>query len=181
MTLHEAIATVDLSISRPKHQIFNDVVRVAQAAGLLIDDVDLNKPWGFYVRFDGAGADEFIAEFFPGLSPEEARLGNPELPLSPKFLLVSPNELLSWQYHERRAERWAYLTDGAYYKSLTDEQGEPQAAAAGTVVQFARGERHRLVGLPDSYVLVAEIWQHTDAGNPSDEADIIRLADKYKR
>jgi hypothetical protein len=30
-------------------------------------------------------------------------------------------------------------------------------------------------------VLVAEIWQHTDPGNPSNEDDIVRLADDYSR
>lgn len=181
MALIEDIKRVDLSAARPKHHIFNDIVRASHAAGLIIDDVDLNKPWGFYIRFDGVGADDFIGHFFPGLSPEDARLGNLELSLSPKFLLVAPGEILSWQYHDRRAERWAYLTDGAYHKSLSDDQGDLQHASAGDVVQFAQGERHRLAGLPDKYVLVAEIWQHTDADNPSEEADIIRLADKYKR
>lgn len=181
MALIEDIKKVDLSPDRPKHHIFNDIVRASHAANLIIDDVDLNKPWGFYIRFDGQGADDFVRHFFPGLSPEEARLGNPELSLSPKFLLVAPGEILSWQYHGRRAERWAYLTDGAYHRSLDDEQGEPRYAKAGDVVQFAQGERHRLSGLQDAYVLVAEIWQHTEPDAPSDEADIVRLADKYKR
>jgi hypothetical protein len=40
--------------------------------------------------------------------------------------------------------------------------------------------RHRLVGLGDWGVL-AEIWQHTDLQNPSDEEDIVRLQDDYGR
>lgn len=175
------IQQIDTSPSRPKYLIFNDIVRAAQVAGYTIDDVDINKPWGFYVRFDASAAKQFIGEFFPGLGYEDACLGNPDKQLSPKILLVSPGELLSWQYHHRRAERWAFLTDGAYYKSFDDNQGELHEAKAGIVVQFAQGERHRLVGIEKSYVLVAEIWQHVDKNNPSDEADIVRLEDKYKR
>jgi mannose-6-phosphate isomerase len=43
-----------------------------------------------------------------------------------------------------------------------------------------KGERHRLIGL-DSWRIVAEIWQHTDLENPSDEDDIVRLQDDFGR
>jgi mannose-6-phosphate isomerase len=36
------------------------------------------------------------------------------------------------------------------------------------------------VGLED-YAVVAEIWQHSDADNPSDENDIVRLQDDFGR
>ena len=35
-----------------------------------------------------------------------------------------------------------------------------------------------LIGL-DNYSIVAEIWQHTDKNNPSDEEDIIRVQDDF--
>lgn len=181
MSLISKMQQVDTSTVAPKHKIFNEVVKLAHAHGYTIDDVDLNKPWGFYIRFEASDAERFVPEFFPGLSLEAARLGNPEATLSPKFLLVCPGELLSWQYHKRRAERWAFLTPGAYYKSENDDQGELQHAQLGDVVQFQDGERHRLVGQSGAYVLVAEIWQHTDSMVLSDEADIVRLDDKYKR
>jgi mannose-6-phosphate isomerase-like protein (cupin superfamily) len=180
-TFSDAIKNIDISRDRQKHHIFNDVIRVMHTHGYVIDDVDLNKPWGFYIRLEGSGASQFIEAFFPGLTYEEACLGNPKAALSPKILLVSPGEILSWQYHNRRAERWAFLTEGAYYKSLNDEQGEVREASVGEVVQFAQGERHRLAALQDAYVLVAEIWQHTDKNTLSDEADIVRLEDKYQR
>ena len=56
-----------------------------------------------------------------------------------------------------------------------------QLAEAGEVVQFAKSERHRLVGAMGHYTLVAEIWQHTNPEQLSDEADITRLQDDYKR
>ena len=46
--------------------------------------------------------------------------------------------------------------------------------------KLKKGERHRLIGLTD-YVVLAEIWQHTDPNNPSDENDIVRLSDDYGR
>ena len=47
-------------------------------------------------------------------------------------------------------------------------------------ITIAQGERHRIVGL-DTWALIAEIWQHEDATNPSNEEDIVRLEDKYGR
>jgi mannose-6-phosphate isomerase-like protein (cupin superfamily) len=139
------------------------------------------KPWGAYLRLAADDADRFVEDFFPGLDPTEARLGVEGAELSPKFLVVTPGQRLSWQYHDRRAERWCFLTQGAYRKSVTDDEGDRIVAEAGEVVQFVTGERHRLEGMPDSLVLVAEIWQHVDPQNPSNEDDIIRLSDDYKR
>lgn len=140
-----------------------------------------NKPWGAYLRLVAGDADRFIEDFFPGLDPKEARLGVEGAELSPKFLLVAPGQRLSWQYHDRRAERWRFLTEGAYRKSLSDVESDRMSASVGEVVQFATGERHRLVGMPGELVLVAEIWQHVDPSLPSDEDDIVRLADDYQR
>jgi len=47
-------------------------------------------------------------------------------------------------------------------------------------INLKQGERHRLIGL-DDFSVVAEIWQHTDLQNLSDENDIIRLNDEYGR
>jgi mannose-6-phosphate isomerase len=33
----------------------------------------------------------------------------------------------------------------------------------------------------ETWGVVAEIWQHTDAAAPSDEHDIVRVADDYDR
>ncbi|MDB5183721.1 MAG: mannose-6-phosphate isomerase [Candidatus Saccharibacteria bacterium] len=150
-------------------------------AGYMIVDLADQKPWGAYFRIDGSQAETFIADFFPSLSVSEARLGIRDAELSPKVLLVEPRQRLSWQYHDRRAERWMFLTTGAYVKSQTDEQTSVQTAQPGEVVQFQKGERHRLVGAEDGYTVVAEIWQHADRDNPSNEDDIVRVADDYQR
>lgn len=152
--------------------------------GYRIVEQDLTKPWGAYYRMSSLDAERFVHEFFPDLSMVEARLGREDVELSPKFLLVAPGHRLSWQYHDRRAERWRFLTSGAYYRSHDNKLPSTLTVArAGTVVQFDAGERHRLGSEPYSknYTLVAEIWQHTDQDKHSDEDDIVRLEDDYKR
>lgn len=175
------LQNLDLQPGRAPEDVNREVAEALKEFGYTIALHDYERPWGGFNQLDNGDADRFVGEFFPGLTPEDARLGNIEAPLSPKILTVGPKERLSWQYHHRRAERWAYLTSGGYYKSLTDEQGELHEAQPGEVVQFTQSERHRLVGAVGHYTLVAEIWQHTDAGNLSNEGDIVRLADDYKR
>jgi hypothetical protein len=50
----------------------------------------------------------------------------------------------------------------------------------GDQLILKQGERHRLIGL-ENYSVVAEIWQHTDVNDPSDEDDIIRVQDDFGR
>lgn len=179
--LKSQLESMKLGAERSAQEVNEEVRVILESSGYTIALSDYARPWGGFNQLDNSDANEFVEEFFPGLSPEEARLGHPELELSPKILVVAPEQRLSWQYHDRRAERWAYLTEGAYYKSLTDDQGDIHYAYAGEVVQFEKSERHRLVGAVGHYTLVAEIWQHTDHNNLSDENDIVRLADDYKR
>lgn len=179
MELKQKLEGID-SYSQDKRKFIEAVTGAVKESGYTIVELNDEKPWGGYIRIDNAEADKFVGEFFPGVSPEEARLGL-DIELSPKILIVSPEQRLSWQYHHRRAERWVFLTDGSYNKSETDEEGEPVGVKAGHVVQFETGERHRLNGIPTEYSLVAEIWQHTDPENPSDENDIVRLQDDYNR
>jgi mannose-6-phosphate isomerase-like protein (cupin superfamily) len=101
--------------------------------------------------------------------------------LSPKILIVQPGKRLSWQYHFRRAELWKVIAgEVGVAKSETDEEKQPTKYSAGQIIKLKQGERHRLIGL-DNWGVVAEIWQHTDENNPSDEEDIIRLQDDFGR
>jgi mannose-6-phosphate isomerase-like protein (cupin superfamily) len=163
-----------------KNTYINRTAEALEKMGFAIAEVNYEKPWGGYIRIDNSQADEFIGTFFKDLPVEEARLGK-GVEVSPKLLIVLPSQRLSWQYHGRRAERWTFLTPGGYYRSDTDDQGEMIEAEDGHSVQFQQGERHRLVGGEDGYTVVAEIWQHTDPNNPSDEDDIVRLQDDYMR
>lgn len=175
------LAVIKNDNSIEKDTFVKEVIDYVKDAGYTIVEINDQKPWGAYIRMSSDEADRFIEEFFPGLTPEEARLGIENAELSPKLLIVAPNQRLSWQYHTRRAERWTFLTPGGYNKSETDDEGDVVRAKPGDVVQFLRGERHRLVGVDGQYVVVAEIWQHADVSAPSNEEDIVRLADDYKR
>lgn len=181
MSLYTALLDVESSPQISKQDLVALITQAIPEAGYSVFEIDDGRPWGAFFRLENHNADEFVREFFPGLDPVAARLGNDKAELSPKILLVSPGQRLSWQYHDRRAERWAFLNKGGYHKSLTDDQGEVVIADSGDIVQFAKGERHRLVGAPDGYTLVAEIWQHVDPKELSHEDDIIRLHDDYKR
>ena len=57
---------------------------------------------------------------------------------------------------------------------------QPPYLKKGDKIKLQKGERHRLIGL-DGWGVIAEIWQHTDAENPSDEEDIVRLQDDFGR
>lgn len=165
----------------PKESVINETESLLKQNDFTIEEIDKAKPWGGFIRLQNDDANRFVECFFEGLDPIEARLGNPQAELSPKILIVSPGHRLSWQYHNRRAERWRFLNDGAYHKSLTDESGGLRFAEKDTIVQFDAQERHRLIGALGHYTLVAEIWQHTDLDHSSDEQDIIRLQDDYSR
>lgn len=168
--------------SPTKPEVIREIARIAVDAGYTIADLDDDRPWGGFVRFGGEGGDTFVETYFPSINPTEARLGNPEASLSPKILYVTPGQRLSWQRHDRRAERWLFLTDGYYYRSADpDNPGEAIFAPAGTEVQFEATECHRLAGRLEHPTYVAEIWQHIDPENPSDEDDIERLQDDYSR
>lgn len=179
----ELLPTIEtLPLDESFEELIAQLKNEVSNAGYNIVEENLTKPWGAYLRIDSSQADRFVSEFFPGLTPVEARMGIEGAELSPKFLAVKPGgERLSWQYHDRRAERWHFLTSGAYRRSKTDEEGERIEVQAGEVVQFEKGERHRLEGSETGTVLVAEIWQHADVNYPSDEDDIVRLADDYQR
>jgi mannose-6-phosphate isomerase-like protein (cupin superfamily) len=112
------------------------------------------------------------------LPVEELRIAGQ---LSPKMLLVAPQARLSWQYHHRRAEIWQVVQGPVgVATSDTDAAGQVQSYAPGNQLILRQGERHRLVGLA-GWGVVAEIWQHTDAGHPADEEDIVRVQDDFGR
>ena len=139
---------------------------------------DLERPWGGFYVIDENQAQLFSDTFFDGLAIESLTIGGK---LSPKILIVAPNQRLSWQYHNRRAEIWRVIEGPvAVVRSQNDEEGERVVYQAGQLIKLAQGERHRLIGL-ENQAIIAEIWQHTDANYPSDESDIIRVQDDFGR
>lgn len=177
--IRKEITEIDVNNLKDKNDIFDEISKLLKNNGYTLTEVDSNRPWGGFIRMDNKDAEKFVKDFFDNLDINEARLGNPDLPLSPKILIIAPNQRISWQFHHRRAERWKFLNEGAYHLSKNDNQGEKIIAQAGNEIQINTGERHRGVGHPEKYTLVAEIWQHTDPNQQSNEEDIVRLQDDY--
>jgi len=171
MSLHFSAAT-------DKATVFEKVTTYLKEQSLLVDKKDDSRPWGGFFVLDEAEAEKFISLYFPHLTKDELTISGK---LSPKILVVGPNKRLSWQYHHRRAEIWKLIGGVAgVVTSDTDHEKETTHLAIGDIVQLQKGERHRLIGL-DGWGIVAEIWQHTDADNPSNEDDIVRLQDDFGR
>jgi len=159
-------------------QVFQQVESFILENGYTIVSHDLSRPWGGFFVLEESQAAQFANQFFPGISLDSIQITQK---LSPKFLVVAPNKRLSWQYHFRRAELWS-VTSGPIGVAIsdTDSQSEPGVYQINDIITLPVGQRHRLVGL-DQWGVVAEIWQHTDAANPSDESDIVRLQDDFGR
>ncbi|GAA4370543.1 hypothetical protein GCM10023185_45110 [Hymenobacter saemangeumensis] len=161
-----------------KKALFQLVADKLQQQGFGIEKQDQTRPWGGFFVIQEDQAQQFADTYFDGLSVDQLRISGK---LSPKVLLVAPQQRLSWQYHHRRAEIWQVVQGPVgVATSPTDEQGEVKTYHAGERIVLQQGERHRLVGL-DSWGVLAEIWQHTDADNPSDEEDIVRVQDDFGR
>lgn len=146
-----------------------------KSLGLKVTEHDYEKPWGGYLRIDESQIDMFTAVFFKGV---EVRVQGK---LTPKILFVAPHQRLSWQYHHRRTELWRVVTGPVQAeKSVTDAETPPTSYAVGDLIDLGPQVRHRLIGA-DSWGVVAEIWQHTDPTNPSNEQDIVRVQDDFGR
>ena len=146
--------------------------------GFDIISKDFERPWGGFLVINENQATEFANKFFDGINIQTLKIGGK---LSPKILIVKPNSKLSWQYHHRREEIWkVFKGKVGISRSKDNEQSPIVKLDEGDEIKLQKGERHRLIGL-DDYAVLAEIWQHTDPNNPSDEDDIVRLSDEYGR
>ncbi len=166
---------------KTKNEVLQKVKNeLIMAKGYTLSDVDELKPWGAYYRIADQHVAEFAAEYFPDHSVNSLGRGGS---LSPKFLIIEPGKQLSFQYHHRRAEIWKVVQgDLLAMTSDNDFEGQWSEHAPGAELQHDSGVRHRGgAALNGEWVVVAEIWQHTDPNNPSDEKDIVRLADDFGR
>ena len=157
---------------------FTRTEELIKSKGFKITSKDFERPWGGFLVIEESQAQDFFNQFFKGIDFDSLKISEK---LSPKILIVKPNARLSWQYHRRRAEIWrVYKGDCGITRSETDKENEMKTYVEGDQIQLKQGERHRLIGL-DDYCLVAEIWQHTDINNPSNEEDIVRVQDDFGR
>jgi len=156
------------------HKIENKIKEI----GFDIISKDFERPWGGFLCINESQVNEFVNKFFNGINIQTLKTGGK---LSPKVLIVKPNSKLSWQYHHRREEIWKVFKGRVGMSRSHDNNQNPIVKLdEGDQVKLEKGERHRLIGL-DDYAVLAEIWQHTDPNNPSDENDIVRLDDDYGR
>ncbi|MBI3220900.1 MAG: phosphoheptose isomerase [Bacteroidetes bacterium] len=170
---------VILSASASKEEVMKSVQQYLAEVDLTVATHDFSRPWGGFFVIEESQADRFIQLYFPHLKKEDLTISGK---LSPKILMVAPNQRLSWQYHHRRAEIWK-LTAGVagVITSDTDIEGPLHTFTLGEIIQLKQGQRHRLIGLPEGWGMIAEIWRHTDAQHPSDENDIVRVQDDFGR
>lgn len=167
-----------MSMDTEKQALFNDIEQKLRKQGFNIDKQDQTRPWGGFFVLNEDQAQKFADQYFDGLAVDSLRISGK---LSPKILVVAPNKRLSWQYHHRRAEIWKVVQGQVgVVTSDTDTEGALKKLKPGELITLKQGERHRLVGLEEWGVL-AEIWQHTDANNPSNEEDIVRVQDDFGR
>lgn len=165
-------------LSNGKELVFAEIESYLMANQFAIASKDFTRPWGGFFVIDESQAREFADHFFAGVEIDSLKISGK---LSPKILVVEPGKRLSWQYHHRRAEIWRCISGSVnVITSSTDEETESQKLNAGDEIRLAQGQRHRIVGL-SAWGVLAEIWQHTDADNPSDESDIVRVQDDFGR
>lgn len=172
----KAIAKVELTGTRDS--VFDSISTYLKQEGFIIASKDFNRPWGGFFVLDESQSQQFAEKYFHEVDFNTLMVSGK---LSPKILVVNAKNRLSWQYHHRRAEIWKLVAGTAgVVTSDTDHEGPVHVLEMGEIVRLRQGQRHRLVGL-EGWGVVAEIWQHTDAHNPSDESDIVRLQDDFGR
>ena len=158
--------------------IFTTIENELTKHNLKIDSYDHSRPWGGFFVIKEEDAQRFSNIYFDGFDVDSLRKAGK---LSPKILLVKPKARLSWQYHHKRAETWRVISGPVgVIRSFDDMQKNMITHQKGDVITLKKGERHRLIGL-DTWGVVAEFWQHTDAMSPSNEDDIVRLQDDNAR
>jgi mannose-6-phosphate isomerase len=169
---------ISFAITDSKNDIFNRVQRYLDNLGLEVVAKDMARPWGGFFVINESQSQKFADKFFPGIAVNDLKISGK---LSPKILMVQPDTRLSWQYHYRRAEIWKLVAgEAGVITSFTDREGELQHLKINEIIRLKQGQRHRLVGL-NGWGMISEIWQHTDASQPSDENDIVRVQDDFGR
>ena len=161
-----------------KNEVFEKVKNYLTENGFSIIDSDQTRPWGGFFVIDEQQSQKFIDFFFSQVENSKKESSGK---ISPKILIVEKEKRLSWQYHHRRSELWKVIGGKVgVVQSDNDTETSVQTKILNNVISLRQGERHRLIGL-ESWGIVAEIWQHTDNNNPSDENDIVRVQDDFGR
>ena len=161
-----------------KEEVFQQVEKFLKSKDFKIITQDQTRPWGGFFVIDEDQSSEFIETFLKDIPEATSQsIGK----VSPKILVVEPGKRLSWQYHHRRSEVWKVIYgEAGVVTSDTDAENAMQKKKLNDVIILKKGERHRLIGT-EGWGIIAEIWQHTDTENPSNEDDIVRVTDDFGR
>ena len=89
-----------------------------------------------------------------------------------KRIVVNPDQQISLQYHNHRAEHWTVVT-GSGYVTIGDDV---HYATAHDTYTILRGEQHRLKGGENGITII-----EVKLGSRCNEEDIVRLKDDYQR
>lgn len=161
-----------------KNDVFQKVKHFLEENEFIIISSDQARPWGGFFVIDEQQSQKFIDFFFAGVD-DSKKTGTGKI--SPKILIVERGKRLSWQYHHRRSELWKVIGGKVgIVQSDNDKETPLQTKSLNDIIVLRQGERHRLIGL-ETWGIVAEIWQHIDNNNPSDENDIVRVQDDFGR
>ena len=165
-----------IDVFESKKELFNYVRSyIVNHLKLRIEQEDRHRPWGGFFLIDELDFEAFKKLFFSEVSLVSSQR------VSPKLLIVLPESRLSWQYHHRRSEYWRILKGKVgIVQSKDDHEKKMNLHKPGDLIYHSALERHRLVGL-DNCSLIAEIWVHSDPNHLSNEDDIIRIQDDFKR
>lgn len=173
---HEELI-MQLENKKTAELVFKRIAAEAKGFGLEIADQDFKRPWGGFLRFDEKCLGDFFKAYWQGVDT-----GKQEGRRDPKVLIVAPAQRLSLQLHHRRAELWRVLDGPVMVVHGADKDHLVEDVFfGGEVIHLNCGEIHRLCGSLTSWGRVAEIWEHVDPNNPSNEEDIVRLQDDYAR
>jgi mannose-6-phosphate isomerase-like protein (cupin superfamily) len=157
--------------------VFHRILAEAKGFGLDVVDQDFKRPWGGFLRFSEDSLQAFFEAYWQGVDT-----GKNSGRRDPKVLIVAPAQRLSLQLHHRRSELWRVLDGPVLIVHGPDKDHlVSDVMFPGDVIHLERGEIHRLCGSLESWGRVAEIWEHVDPHNPSNENDIVRLQDDYAR
>jgi len=169
---------LNLSPDLTKNEVFKKVESYLEKNGFRIANSDQTRPWGGFLVIDEQQSQKFTNFFFAKVKNTKNETGGK---ISPKILIVEKGKRLSWQYHHRRSELWKVIGgEVGVIQSDNDLQTNIQTKKLNEIIALKQGERHRLIGL-ETWGIVAEIWQHTDKENPSNEDDIVRVQDDFGR
>jgi mannose-6-phosphate isomerase len=160
-----------------KQLVFERILAEAKGFGLSIFQQDSKRPWGGFLRFPEESLGAFFDAYWQGIDT-----GKRDGRRDPKVLLVAPAQRLSLQLHHRRSELWRVLDGPVMVVHGSDQEHlESDIMFPGETIHIPCGHLHRLCGDLASWGRVAEIWEHVDPDNLSDESDIVRVQDDYAR